>query len=91
MSGWGQRRTTQLLVRQGPCPMDGVNALGIVLIFGYKALSGLSVGDIADSQEMPDFCGQQDSTADIEVIPIHQINKAYEHMLKSDVKTASAS
>jgi uncharacterized zinc-type alcohol dehydrogenase-like protein len=35
---------------------------------------------------MLDFCGEHDLTADVEVIPIQQINEAYERMHKSDVK-----
>ena len=35
---------------------------------------------------MLDFCGEHGITADVEVIPIHKINEAYERMLKSDVK-----
>jgi uncharacterized zinc-type alcohol dehydrogenase-like protein len=35
---------------------------------------------------MLDFCGEHNITADVEVIPIQQINQAYDRMLKSDVK-----
>ncbi len=35
---------------------------------------------------MLDFCGQHNITADVEVIPIQQINQAYERMMMSDVK-----
>ena len=35
---------------------------------------------------MLDFCGEHGITSDIEVIPMQQINDAYERMLKSDVK-----
>jgi alcohol dehydrogenase (NADP+) len=35
---------------------------------------------------MLDFCAQHGITAEIEIIPIQQINEAYERMLKSDVK-----
>jgi uncharacterized zinc-type alcohol dehydrogenase-like protein len=35
---------------------------------------------------MLDFCGEHNITADVEVIPIQQINEAYERMVKSDVK-----
>ncbi|MCC2653095.1 MAG: hydroxyacid dehydrogenase, partial [Microvirga sp.] len=38
------------------------------------------------TQEMLDFCAQHGITAEIEIIPIQQINEAYERMLKSDVK-----
>jgi len=35
---------------------------------------------------MLDFCGEHNITADVEVIPIQQVNEAYERMIKSDVK-----
>jgi uncharacterized zinc-type alcohol dehydrogenase-like protein len=35
---------------------------------------------------MLDFCGEHGITSDIELIPMQQINEAYERMLKSDVK-----
>jgi uncharacterized zinc-type alcohol dehydrogenase-like protein len=56
------------------------------LIFGRRSLSGSLIGGIAETQEMLDFCGEHNITADVEVIPMQQINEAYERMLKSDVK-----
>jgi uncharacterized zinc-type alcohol dehydrogenase-like protein len=56
------------------------------LIFGRRSVSGSLIGGIAETQEMLDFCGQHNITADVEVIPIQRINEAYERMLKSDVK-----
>ena len=35
---------------------------------------------------MLDFCGEHNITADVEVIPIQQVNEAYDRMAKSDVK-----
>ncbi|BCL74857.1 hypothetical protein JHS3_05930 [Jeongeupia sp. HS-3] len=35
---------------------------------------------------MLDFCGEHGITADVEVIPMQDINVVYERMLKSDVK-----
>ena len=56
------------------------------LLFGRKSLSGSLIGGIAETQEMLDFCGKNGITADVEVIPIQEVNKAYERMLNSDVK-----
>ena len=61
-----------------------VSAFG--LIFGNKTLGGSMIGGIPQTQEMLDFCGQHNITADIELIGIQQINEAYARMLKSDVK-----
>jgi len=35
---------------------------------------------------MLDFCGERGITADIELIPISEINEAYDRLLASDVK-----
>jgi len=35
---------------------------------------------------MLDFCGRHNLASDIEVIPIQQVNEAYERVLKSDVR-----
>ena len=50
------------------------------------ALAGSAIGGIAETQEMLDFCAEHGIVSDIEMIPIQQINEAYERMLKSDVK-----
>jgi alcohol dehydrogenase (NADP+) len=56
------------------------------LIMGRRSLTGSLIGGIAETQEMLDFCAEHDIAAEIEMIPIQQINEAYERMLKSDVK-----
>jgi uncharacterized zinc-type alcohol dehydrogenase-like protein len=56
------------------------------LIFGRHNLSGSPIGGIAETQEMLDFCGAHNITADVEVIPIQKVNEAYERLVKSDVK-----
>jgi uncharacterized zinc-type alcohol dehydrogenase-like protein len=61
-----------------------VSAFG--LIMARRSLSGSPIGGLAETQEMLDFCGQHNITADVEVIPIQKVNEAYERLLKSDVK-----
>ena len=56
------------------------------LLMGRRNLSGSLIGGIAETQEMLDFCGQHNITADVEVIPIQKVNEAYERLLKADVK-----
>ncbi len=56
------------------------------LIFGRKNLNGSLIGGIRETQEMLDFCGQHNITSDVEIIPIQQVNEAYERLVKSDVK-----
>ncbi|HET7286582.1 MAG TPA: NAD(P)-dependent alcohol dehydrogenase, partial [Pyrinomonadaceae bacterium] len=71
------------LVGAPPQPLS-VAAFG--LIGGRHSLSGSMIGGIAETQEMLDFCGEHNITADVEVIPIQKVNEAYDRLLKSDVK-----
>jgi uncharacterized zinc-type alcohol dehydrogenase-like protein len=63
-----------------PLPVAAFN-----LIFGRRSLSGSPIGGLAETQEMLDFCGKHNITADVEVIPIQKVNEAYERLLKQDV------
>jgi uncharacterized zinc-type alcohol dehydrogenase-like protein len=56
------------------------------LIFQRRQLAGSLIGGIPETQEMLDFCGEHGIVSDVELIPIQQINQAYERMLRSDVK-----
>ena len=56
------------------------------LFVGRKSLAGSMIGSIAETQEMLDFCGQHGITSDVEVVPMQQVNEAYERVLKSDVR-----
>ena len=56
------------------------------LVMGRRSLAGSANGGIRETQEMLDFCGKHKIVSDIEVIPIQQVNEAYERVLKSDVR-----
>jgi uncharacterized zinc-type alcohol dehydrogenase-like protein len=56
------------------------------LIMGRRSLSGSPIGGLAETQEMLDFCGKNNITADVEVIPIQKVNEAYDRLVKQDVK-----
>ena len=56
------------------------------LIAGNRSFSGSNIGGLPETQEMLDFCGEHNITADVEVIPIQQVNEAFERLIKSDVK-----
>jgi len=71
------------LIGAPPKPL-AVSAIG--LLFGNRSVSGSLIGGIPETQEMLDFCGKHNITADVEVIPIQKVNEAYERLLKSDVK-----
>jgi uncharacterized zinc-type alcohol dehydrogenase-like protein len=57
-----------------------------VLIGGRRNLSGSLIGGIQETQEMLDFCAEHHIVSDIELIPVQQVNQAYERMLKNDVR-----
>jgi len=67
-------------------PEKPLSVSAFALIFGRKSLSGSLIGGIRETQEMLDFCGAHNITADVEVIPIQEVNEAYERMVNSDVK-----
>lgn len=56
------------------------------LIFRRRKLAGSLIGGIRETQEMLDFCAAHGIVADVERIPIQEIDRAYERMLKSDVR-----
>jgi uncharacterized zinc-type alcohol dehydrogenase-like protein len=57
-----------------------------VLIGGRRSLAGSLIGGIAETQEVLDHCAKHGIGADVEVIPIQQVNEAYERTLRSDVR-----
>ena len=67
-------------------PENPLEISAFSLIMGRRSLSGSNIGGIAETQEMLDFCGEHNITADVEVIPIQKVNEAYERLLNSDVK-----
>jgi uncharacterized zinc-type alcohol dehydrogenase-like protein len=56
------------------------------LIFGRRTLSGSLIGGIKETQEMLDFCAEHGIVSEIELIPVQQVNQAYERMMKNDVR-----
>lgn len=56
------------------------------LISTRRSLAGSLIGGILETQEMLNFCGKNNISSDIEIIPIQQINQAYKRILNSDVR-----
>jgi uncharacterized zinc-type alcohol dehydrogenase-like protein len=83
---------TSLLKRDGTLTLVGAPEHGhpspnvMNLIFRRRSIAGSLIGGIAETQEMLDFCAEHGIVSDIEMIPIQQIDQAYERMLRSDVK-----
>ncbi|MGH9487752.1 MAG: NAD(P)-dependent alcohol dehydrogenase [Terriglobales bacterium] len=84
-------RYLSLLRRDGVHCLVGVPdrplaVAGINLIMRRRSLVGSLIGGIAETQEMLDFCAYHEVVSDVEVIPIEQVNEAYERVLRSDVR-----
>jgi len=56
------------------------------LISKRVSIAGSMIGGMPETQQMLEYCGQKNITAEVEVIPIQKINEAFERMLKQDVK-----
>ncbi|TQL02970.1 NAD(P)-dependent alcohol dehydrogenase [Cellulomonas sp. SLBN-39] len=56
------------------------------LIPARRSFAGSSIGSIAETQEMLDFCAEHGLGADVEVIGADQVNEAWERVLASDVR-----
>jgi uncharacterized zinc-type alcohol dehydrogenase-like protein len=81
----------QLLRRDGNLTIVGappkpLAVTAFSLIMRRRSFSGSNIGGVAETQEMLDFCGKHNITADVEVIPIQKVNEAYERLLRADVK-----
>jgi len=79
-----------LLRRDGKMVLVGVPDASPIhassLVLKRRSLAGSLIGGIKEIQEMLDFCSKHKVLSDIELIPMDQINTAYERMLKSDVR-----
>jgi len=67
-------------------PEHDIPVAAFSLIPGRKSFSGSTIGSIAETQEMLDFCSKHQITSDIEMLKIQDINHAYERLLKGDIK-----
>ena len=51
-----------------------------------RSVAGSIIGNLAETQEVLDFCAEHGIGPDIEVIPIQEINDAYKRVIKGDVR-----
>lgn len=56
------------------------------LIMHRRRIAGSVIGGIRETQDMLNFCAEHKIESDVEVIPIQQVNEAYERVLKGDVR-----
>jgi uncharacterized zinc-type alcohol dehydrogenase-like protein len=67
-------------------PSEAMSVRAFSLCQNRRSLAGSSIGGIAETQEMLDFCAEHGLAAEIEVIGADQINEAYERVVASDVR-----
>jgi alcohol dehydrogenase (NADP+) len=67
-------------------PPEAPEISPFALIMGRRSLAGSLIGGIRETQEMLDYCAEKGIVSDVEVIPMKDINTAYERMIKGDVK-----
>ncbi|WP_290428919.1 NAD(P)-dependent alcohol dehydrogenase [Spirosoma liriopis] len=51
-----------------------------------RSVSGSLIGSIKETQEVLDFCAEHSILPDVEMIPMQDINKAYERMMDEEVR-----
>jgi uncharacterized zinc-type alcohol dehydrogenase-like protein len=66
--------------------IDKMPELHTGILLGRKVLTGSGIGGLAETQEMLEFCAEHGITPDIEIIPMQDVNRAYDRMEASDVK-----
>ncbi|MGI8884079.1 MAG: NAD(P)-dependent alcohol dehydrogenase [Pyrinomonadaceae bacterium] len=67
-------------------PEKPAEVQAFALIGNNRTLAGSSIGGIKETQEMLDYCAENNITSDVEIIPIQRIEEAYERTIKSDVR-----
>ncbi len=80
----------QLLKLNGALVLVGIpgkpaEVLAPLLVSKHRTLTGSAIGGIKETQEMLDYCAAHNITSDVEVIPIQDVNAAYERTIKGDV------
>lgn len=65
-------------------PLAPVNNMKVAM--HRKNVAGSLIGNLAETQEVLDFCAQHAIGPDIEIIPIQEINSAYDNVENGDVR-----
>ena len=81
----GLLKTNGVLICVGAPPAPA-QIYAFNLIGGRKSIAGSLIGGLPETQEMLDYCAEHQIVSDIEMINIQDIHRAYDRMLKGDVK-----
>jgi uncharacterized zinc-type alcohol dehydrogenase-like protein len=67
-------------------PTANITAAPLGVIFYGRSIAGSLIGGLPETQEMLDYCAENNITADTELININDINECYERLIRGDVK-----
>jgi alcohol dehydrogenase (NADP+) len=67
-------------------PPESLHVPTFSLMDGRKSLAASGIGGLPETQEMLDYCAEHNIVCDIEMIDIKDIHKAYDRMLRGDVR-----
>jgi alcohol dehydrogenase (NADP+) len=67
-------------------PPEPLEVPVFALLGGRRSFAGSSIGGIAETQQMLDFCAEHGIGAEIETISAAQIDEAYDRVVGSDVR-----
>jgi uncharacterized zinc-type alcohol dehydrogenase-like protein len=81
----GLLRTNGVLICVGAPPAPA-QIFAFTLIGGRKSIAGSLIGGLPETQEMLNYCADHQIVSDVELINIQEIHRAYDRMLKGDVK-----
>jgi uncharacterized zinc-type alcohol dehydrogenase-like protein len=59
------------------------------LVTSLRSIAGINTGNIADTQEMLDLCGEKNIVSDIELLDASEasaVDVAYERVVNADVR-----
>ncbi|OOQ58382.1 NAD(P)-dependent alcohol dehydrogenase [Mucilaginibacter pedocola] len=78
-------RTNGVMICVG-VPPEPAQVAAFSLLGGRKSLAGSGIGGIKETQEMLDFCAENNIVSDIELIDIKDVTESYKRMEKGDVR-----
>jgi len=81
----GLLKTNGVLICVGAPPAPA-QIYAFNLIGGRKSIAGSLIGGLPETQEMLNYCADHQIVSDVELINIQDIHRAYDRMLKGDVK-----
>ena len=67
-------------------PTEPIQVPAFNIVFTRRCIAGSLIGGLPETQEMLDYCAENNITADVEVIPIQYIQDAFKRVLNSDIK-----